>query len=123
MYNRFMDSTLKIEVKPTDEENKFQIIAFFGEFDKAGYNEVRDELNKSVEGFSAKSLVFDFTELRFINSEGIGYLMEVHTHLIQQDKKLVVVGLNAHVKDVFSAIGMKEIVPSFETEEEFLKSL
>ena len=91
--------------------------------DKAGYTDVKDELNKSIEDFELKYLIFDFTNLKFINSEGIGYLMEVHTHLVQRDRKLVIVGLNAHVQDVFETIGMSEIIDSHAQFDDFLNSL
>lgn len=67
-----------------------------------------------------KYLLFDFTELQYINSEGIGYLMEIHAHLVQRDRELVVFGLNDHVKDVFQAIGIAEIIPIYGNLSDFL---
>lgn len=118
-----MKPNLNIEIGGIADGVKHQVFSFSGEFDKAGYSDVKDVLNSAIEAFSLKYLVFDFSGLKFINSEGIGYLMEVHTHLVQRDRKLVLVGLNAHVKDVFEAIGMSEIVSSFVDLNEFLNSL
>lgn len=98
----------------------YQVVTFNGEFDKAGYGGVKENLDKSVKEFPAKKLVFDFTNLKFINSEGIGYLMEIHTHLVKQDKKFIIIGLNQHVKDVFNAIGINNIVPIYNDLTEFL---
>lgn len=114
-----MQTNLKIAVSDKEEEN--QIISFDGEFDKAGHSEIGADLDKAVKEFEGTNLIFDFTRLKFINSEGIGYLMEIHTHLLKMDKKLVIVGLNAHVKDVFETIGISEIIPVFETLESFSK--
>ena len=80
---------------------------------KAGHSDINDELEGIVKGFEGKNLIFDFNRLKFINSEGIGYLMEIHTHLIKKDKKLVIVGLNSHVADVFKTIGINEIIPVY----------
>ncbi|MFA6917309.1 MAG: STAS domain-containing protein [Candidatus Gracilibacteria bacterium] len=117
-----MQKTLNIVVNPLDATKRSQLIQFNGDFDKAGYGEVRDELNGAVKSFVGASLVFDFTNLKFINSEGIGYLMEVHTHLVKQNKKLVIVGVNEHVKDVFETIGISEVIPLYPTLDAFLKA-
>ncbi|MFH1284174.1 MAG: STAS domain-containing protein [Candidatus Peregrinibacteria bacterium] len=103
-------------------EKKYQVVKFLGEFDKAGHSEIREKLDSAVKDFGGKVLVFDFSGLKFINSEGIGYLMEIHTHLVNRDKKLVILGLGAHVKDVFKTIGMSEIIPVFKDMDGFLSN-
>ncbi len=114
-----MQTNLKITV--SEEDDNTQVISFDGEFDKAGHSEISSDLDKAVKEFNGTSLVFDFTRLKFINSEGIGYLMEIHTHLLKKDKKFVIVGLNSHVKDVFDTIGISEIIPVHKTLDDFLK--
>jgi anti-anti-sigma factor len=117
-----MGPNLDIDVQPVPEGQSFQVVKFTGEFDKAGHMEIRGELDSAVDDFSAKSLVFDFSGLRFINSEGIGYLMEIHAHLIQRGRQLVIVGLAPNIKDVFEAIGIKEIMPIFADLSDFLNN-
>lgn len=116
-----MNKNLNLIIEPQGGNN-YQVVKFNGEFDKAGQTEVKEMLDDVVKNFTGSSLVFDFAALKFINSEGIGYLMEIHTHLINNDKKLVIVSLNAHVKDVFQAIGIGEIIPVFDDMDEFLAS-
>ena len=106
-----MKPNLTIDVKQPPKDKDYQVIVFNGEFDKAGHSEVKEELEKAIEDFSEKNLVFDFSGLKFINSEGIGYLMEIHTHLVQRGRKLVIVGVKPNVADVFKAIGIQEVVP------------
>lgn len=118
-----MNTNLKISFPEADKVQSLQVVVFDGEFDKAGFAEIKDQITDFVKAFDLKFLVFDFSNLKYINSEGIGYLMEVHTHLIQRDRKLVVVGLNAHVKDVFTAIGIAEIIPIFDSLDDYLKTL
>lgn len=117
-----MGPNLSIVIQDLDEKSNSQVVKFTGEFDKAGHIEIREELDKFVEGFSLKSMIFDFSELKFINSEGIGYLMEIHAHLVQRDRQLVIVGPNSHVNDVFKAIGLSEIIPLFNCVNDFLKN-
>jgi len=116
-----MKPNLSIKITETNEDKGYQIINFNGEFDKAGQTEIKDDLEKIVESFAGKSLVFNFENLKFINSEGIGYLMEIHTHLVQRGRKLVIVGVSARIADVFQAIGIHEIVPVYPSLDDFLK--
>lgn len=116
-----MGSNLTITIQSDNAD--YTIVNFDGDFDKAGHNEIHDSLSECVKEFAAKYLIFDFSNLRFINSEGIGYLMEVHSHLAQRDRKLVIVGLNDHVADVFETIGIAEIVSIYPTLNDFLNTL
>ncbi|MEK7085624.1 MAG: STAS domain-containing protein [Patescibacteria group bacterium] len=115
-----MPTNLKITVNEVEPNQDYQIIKFDGEFDKAGHSEIKEQLDKIVLNFNLKALIFDFNNLKFINSEGIGYLMEIHTHLVQRDRKLVIIGPNSHVKDVFTTIGIAEIVPIYNELNDFL---
>jgi anti-anti-sigma factor len=113
-----MQPNLKLTVEKVT--GNYQVIKFNGEFDKAGHSEVKKELDKVVNDFSVEALIFDFSGLKFINSEGIGYLMEIHTHLVTRSKKLVILGLAANVKDVFQAIGINEIISIYENMDAYL---
>lgn len=116
-----MNKNLTLECGDVVDGN-YQVVKFVGDFDKAGHADIRDELADCVSKFEAKTLVFDFQNLQFINSEGIGALVEIHTHLVQKGKKLVVIAPNEHVADVFQAVGLKEIVPIFASMNAFLNS-
>jgi anti-anti-sigma factor len=117
-----MNKTLIITVSPLNKEKRFQIVDFNGDFDKAGFTDIREQLNGAVKSFVGSKLVFDFTKLKFINSEGIGYLMEVHAHLVKDSKQLIIVGANSHVKDVFGTIGLSEIITLYPSLDAFLKA-
>jgi anti-anti-sigma factor len=117
-----MEPSLKIVLQSVESNQNYQVVKFIGSLDKAGYADVIDELNKTIEQFNLKFLIFDFADLKFINSEGIGYLMEVHAHLAQRDRKLVLISPNSHVDDVFKAIGIHEIVSVYADLLEFLNS-
>ncbi|MFA5948098.1 MAG: STAS domain-containing protein [Candidatus Gracilibacteria bacterium] len=114
-----MKSTLKLTTSSLEKDH--QIVQFDGDFDTAGFNDVKPDLDKIILNFKGKNLIFDFTKLQFINSSGIGYLMEVHAHLIKGGRTLVIVGSNDHVKDVFDAVGIAEIVKFYDKLDDFLK--
>ncbi|MFA4890817.1 MAG: STAS domain-containing protein [Candidatus Gracilibacteria bacterium] len=108
-----MTPTLTIKQGEANKEKNYQIIRFIGEFDKAGHMDIKDELDAVVKDFEFKDLIFDFTDLKFINSESIGYLMEIHAHLVKREKKLILIKPDAHVKEVLKTIGIDEVIPMY----------
>ncbi len=115
-----MNQTLTLEIQAPVAEKNYQLVAFDGEFDKAGFSAIKNQLDKFFKDFAAKTLVFDFANMTFINSESIGYLMEIHTHLAKKNQALVIVAPKANVKDVFEAIGIQQIVSVYKDLPEFL---
>ena len=118
-----MEPTLEIEIGEMPEGQKYQVIKFSGEFDKAGQTDIKKQLEDHVKNFPSVVLVFDFTALKFINSEGIGYLMEIHAHLVKGGKKLVIVGPPANIQDVFKAIGIQDVIPVYTDMQSFLNAV
>ena len=115
-----MEPTLNIKVEKPNKKKDYQVVKFAGEFDKAGHLDIREELDIVVKDFKMTSLIFDFTSLKFINSESIGYLMEMHTHLVKRKKKLVLIKPDAHVKEVLNTIGIADVIPTYTTLDAYL---
>lgn len=101
-------------------EKSLLILAFKGDMDKLALTEFKLEINKVINEFKGKKVVFDFTELNYINSEAIGYLMQVNGFLLSVDKQLILVGVKKNIKDILDAIGIYEIIPVFNNLKDFL---
>lgn len=114
---------LTLKVQPPDIEKSYQIFELDGDMDKVGLDAVKEKLEGLAENFPYKYFVFDFTSLNFINSESIGFLMALHSHLAKMKKSLIFVSAKAHVKDVFSVIGILTLIEYHDTLEDFKKKL
>ncbi|MFA6992163.1 MAG: STAS domain-containing protein [Candidatus Gracilibacteria bacterium] len=116
-----MPTTLSISELPVDAGNNYKVIKFAGAFDKSGYSDINSQLDSILSTFaemdstSMRTIVFDFTDLDYINSQGIGIIMEIHNDLKDHSKKLVIIGVKPNVQDVFTAIGMNELVQVYAT--------
>lgn len=117
-----MESTLKIEILDPGKDQNYQVVKFEGEFDKIGYSGIQDDLKGLLEEFPLQTAVFDFGKLKFINSEAIGYLMDIRAHLVKKDRNLVIVGLQDNIDDIFDTIGMKDVVPIYKSLDAFIKT-
>ncbi len=101
---------LHLTLEPFDAERSAQVVRLEGEFDKLGLASVREQLDMLTQNFIGKRLIFDLSNLVFINSEGIGYLIGAYTHVANIGGAFYIAGAKAHVQDVFEALGLWNIV-------------
>lgn len=108
---------LQLTVEPYDTAHNAQVIRLQGEFDKLGLAAVKEQLEIAMQRFTGKYLIFDLSGLNFINSEGIGYLIGVYTHVTNIGGIFCLVGAKAHVQDVFEALGLWNVIKHADTVE------
>lgn len=56
-----------------------------------------------------RSVVLDFSNLRYIASNGLGLIFATHKRLLDQGHALRLVGLNPHIREVFRIAGFDTI--------------
>lgn len=101
-----------LEIKKQNENNAL-IIVLEGEIDKSTSGAFRDTVTPWMENEPVAKVIYDFSGLKFINSEGIGLIMSFHTKLLKREKKDIFVGLQKNVKDVFDLIGLTTLIPTY----------
>ena len=111
-----MPSTISLEITDLDQNTK--TVAFKGEMDQSNLDQVKEQLDSFLDDTSIHSLIFNFHDLDFINSKGIGFLVSIHTHLSRDQRKLIIVDAKEQVMDVMSLVGLTTIIPYYETLEE-----
>lgn len=68
----------------------------------------------------AQRIVFNFTDVSYINSSGIAVLIGIVTSLASRGISFNVYGLTPHFKKIFRMIGLTQYVTVLGTEEEAL---
>lgn len=101
-----------LEIKNRNEGSA-AVVEFHGEIDASSVELVKSQVTPIVENDVSGKFIFDCTDLKFINSAGIGQFMAFHTKLAKKDKKLLLVGLQPQVKDVFDLIGLTQLLQTF----------
>ncbi len=114
---------LTFHIQSPDEKNDYQVVEFSGDMDSQGLEQIKNRVSELAENFAFKYLVFDLSGLTFINSESIGFLMELHSHLVKIKKTLVLCSARAYVKDVLSVIGILSVVDYHSSVEAFKKKI
>lgn len=104
-----------LDIKQRTQGNAL-VIEFHGEIDKATVEMYKNTVTPLIDGDAVAlvaKVVFDCSDLKFINSEGIGLLMSYHTKLSKREKKIILAGLQPNVKDIFDLIGLTKLIPVF----------
>lgn len=117
-----MNNQLTANLEPPNNSQNYCVVNFEGNFDKFGLEKVRENIEDLIEKCETPYLVFNFSQLNFINSESIGFLLTLHSRLIKKDKKLVLLQARSNVKDVLEVIGMFKIIPHYDSLAEFEQS-
>ena len=105
-------------------DNKNLVIEFMStELDHHITNEVRDEIDDILMSKSVKNIIFDFKNIKFMDSSGIGVIIGRYKKVSNEGGKVSVVNVNARVKKIFNLSGMNKIINIYDTYEEVASSL
>lgn len=105
-------------------EEKNLVIEFLAsELDHHITNEVRDKIDTILDSKSVKNIVFDFKNIRFMDSSGIGVIIGRYKKISNEGGKVSVVNVNDRVKKIFNLSGMNKIINIYDTYEEVASSL
>jgi anti-anti-sigma factor len=67
------------------------------------------------------AIVFDFSEAIYIDSLGVGELVNLHRKIKQADGKLVFCGASEILKDLFKSLGLLQVIPYYNSRAEAIK--
>lgn len=92
-----------------------KVVHLSGELDEVSIEKLRLYVDPLLNDKNVVKIIFDFTNLEFINSKGIGYLVSVHTHLAKDGRALELAGAVEPVMDVIALVGLTSIIPYYAT--------
>lgn len=87
------------------------IVLFDGELDEYTSNYTREYLDKIFEDYGYKSVIFDMTKLKFMDSTGIGVLLGRYKKLKQFSKEVFIHNPNNTIEKIIKMSGIYEIMP------------
>jgi anti-sigma B factor antagonist len=104
----------------TREQTGTTIVDVTGDIDMATSPDLRKTLLESLK--KTPRLVVNMREVKYVDSSGIASLVEVLKEARNKEKRLVLFGLNAAVRDVLQLTRLARIFEIRETEEEALQA-
>ncbi len=92
-------------------ENHVLYIILSGELDECTSNFVRQKLDQILEDKNYQQVIFDFSELEFMDSTGIGVLIGRYKKLKQHKIPIFIYNPSSQVEKIFKMSGLYEIMP------------
>ncbi|HHV60605.1 MAG TPA: anti-sigma F factor antagonist [Clostridiaceae bacterium] len=99
------------------------VIKIKGELDHHTAEDVRQKIDNEIMKSVAKNVVFDFSEVSFMDSSGIGVIMGRYKNLKQLRGKVSLVNLKPQLKKIFDMSGVFKYVPVYESIHEAINAM
>lgn len=88
------------------------LIVFHGEMDEHSVKGVRDEIDDIIDNTRGlKSVTFDMSDVSFIDSTGLGFVIGRYKRLKAKRAELLLANVSKPVDKVFSTSGIYRFVP------------
>ncbi|WZL74536.1 anti-sigma F factor antagonist [Clostridiaceae bacterium 35-E11] len=99
------------------------IIALNGELDHHSAEEMREEIDKKIDSNHIKNIIFDFKDMNFMDSSGIGVVIGRYKKVSKLGGQAAVININNRVERIFKMSGLFNIVRKFENKQQAIESL
>ncbi len=103
-----MDGDFRFELNAQDRDAELKV---FGEFDMTGVLRVEPELGRLLEAQDFDSMLLDLSGLEFIDSTGLGVIIDLDQRARRGDFELSIVPGPRHVQRVFEVTMLSESLP------------
>jgi stage II sporulation protein AA (anti-sigma F factor antagonist) len=103
--------------------NKNLIIKLDGELDHHSSEEIRDEIDREIDQYGVKNIIFDLSGMNFMDSSGIGVVIGRYKKVSKMGGEVAVVNINSRVERIFKMSGLFNIVKKFESKKQAVDSL
>lgn len=98
------------------------VVVMSGELDHHSAENVRIKIDNKIDEFGSKNLIFDFSDVNFMDSSGIGIILGRYKKINEYGGKVAIVNLRPHIKRVFELGGLFKIIKEYESVEEAISN-
>lgn len=100
-----------------EEKGLYFQIQVVGEFTVKSLRHVREAV-EAAENAGHQYLAFNMSEVDFIDSSGIGLIMNVHKNFMSKGGRAFLIGTNRDIHDTIRVSGITKAIQTFKDEEE-----
>lgn len=94
------------------------VAELFGELDHHAAETAREKVDAALESHEVKSLVFDFTNVSFMDSSGIGMVLGRYRRMGETDGKIAIVSCSKTMRNILNMAGVFSVIDYYDTKEE-----
>ena len=99
-----------------EKENKRLIFEIHEDIDECVAKKIRRKLDNEIERYMPKEVIFDFCNVSFMDSAGIGLLIGRYKLVNMLGGKVKIANINKSIKKIFEMSGILRIIPEVSLE-------
>lgn len=99
------------------------IIGIKGELDHHTAEYVRQKIDSEILKSTTRNIVFDFSELSFMDSSGIGVIIGRYKNILKLNGKAAVVNISDQIMRILSMSGILKIIPVYKSLDDAVSAL
>ena len=100
------------------QRNGNLVVKIIGEIDHHSADEIRHTAEREFYKSGAKNMVFDFAQVGFMDSSGIGMIIGRYKELKKTGGKVFAINISPEVSRIFIISGLKKIIPCYQSLED-----
>ena len=89
-------------------------VVFDEEIDHHSCEQIKKEADYEIQKSAPKKLIFDFKNVNFMDSSGIGLIIGRYKYLLRIGGETEIVNVNKEVKRILDMSGIFKIIPTYE---------
>lgn len=93
-----------------DKENKILTLIITEEIDQHTADNIRRKLDNEIEIYNCKKVIFDFTNITFMDSSGIGMVLGRYKLVKMLGGEFELINVNRRLKKIFDMSGVSRII-------------
>jgi len=97
------------------QKGKALYIRLSGELDHHRAEGLRETVAAAFENSDCRQLVFDFSEVSFMDSSGIGMVIGRYKHAQERGGSVSIVGMRPEIARIYQISGLAKIIDSYGT--------
>lgn len=103
-------------------KGKLLLAVLSGELDHHSAESVRVKIDNKLDELGEVNLLFDFSEVNFMDSSGIGVVIGRYKKIAEYGGKVGIMNLKPDIKRIFEMGGLFRIIREYKSAEDALKS-
>ncbi|MDR3002264.1 MAG: STAS domain-containing protein [Fibromonadaceae bacterium] len=118
-----LDETLQMTSSPIAEQPGCFLLTLEGDLDSSNAQEVTKFVQNLSEKEGLMHLVADFSNLRYINSTGLGTILRISKMLVGKKGTFKIANPNDNVYEIIEIVGANKLLEVYPTKEAALSAL
>lgn len=101
--------------------NNTLVVNFDGDIDNEVSPRYKSELTNLIESYKFKKIIFDFKNVTFIDSSGLGLILGRYNEIKKYNGKVYAKDVGNPINRIFDVAGMWTIINKYEEQKTFLE--